>query len=66
MRITLSETEVNSMVSDWVEKHMSGWTYQDSAIDDGSIEVAVEATVEPATLSVHKPSIDVGSSGEAA
>ncbi len=57
MRITLSETEVNSMVSDWVKKHMSGWTYQDSAIDDGSIEVAVEATVEPATLSAPQAEI---------
>ena len=42
MRITLSESEVESMVSDWVEKNMSGWAYQDSAIQDGSIEVAVD------------------------
>jgi len=49
MRITLSETEVDNMVSDWVAKNMSGWAYQDSAIQDGSIEVAVEGKETPPT-----------------
>ena len=41
MRITLSEQEISVMVSDWVSKNMVGWDYEDSAINDGEIEVAV-------------------------
>jgi len=46
MRITLSEQEISVMVSDWVSKNMVGWDYEDSAINDGEIEVAVGPTPE--------------------